>query len=238
MRTIVWIAGLGATLLLAACSGKDTTSVPDKTDPLVVAALADPLLTDLDLNTRNPAGEGLYGAGPVDGSLPPIDTSKDEIEAAREEAAGLLGGTPADISGPFRTGDDPGPVLAISRLAGRVAGGGACTGGLSASAIWAARLAPELAVYPRAHVTDSVGADNKGCALRVVRFVTPVAPRDIIAFYHARLQRAGHAPKLGGLGDGMMLSGGKAGLAWRIEVRKREGGLAEVALISLEHRQM
>lgn len=234
MRAIAKIAGLGATLLLAGCSGEANTSALDKTDPLVTAALADPLLTDADLNTRNPAGEGLYGAGPVDGSLPPLDASKEAAQSAREEAARLLGESPPAVPQPNLISHDPGPVRAISRLAARLSGAGACTGGLSASAIWAARLAPELAVYPRAHVTDSAGADNKGCALRMVRFATPVAPRDVIAFYHSRLGRAGHVQQLDGLDDGILLSGHKAGLAWRIEVRKGEGGLADVALVSLE----
>jgi len=231
MKTFANFAALGAILLSGGCRD-EAARESGITDPMASAALSDPLLVDPDLNTRNPAGEGLYGAGPVDGSLPPLDVSPEAAASAREEAARILGGKSGKAPGPT-DGRDPGPAFSLKVLAGRLAGTDSCPSPLTHSAIWAARLPGELSVYPRAHVLDSAGADSKDCALRIVRFATPVSAKDVIDFYFARLKSAGHAAHHARLDDGSVLTGGKAGLAWRIEARKGEGALADIVLISL-----
>lgn len=230
------LAALCATVLLASCGEAYAPEPFDRTDPMVSAALTDPLLTDPDLNSRNPAGEGLYGAGPPDGSLPMLDASPEAAARAREEATRVLGGSPAKAPIAVRA-KDPGPVTGLLLMADRLPGAKGCTAGLDWSAIWAARLAPELSVFPRAHVTDSTGADGPNCALRIVRFATPVAPGEVIDFYHSRLKRIGHGLRHRTLDDGSVLSGGKPGLRWRIEARSDSDGLADIVLITLADRE-
>ena len=67
-----------------------------------------------------------------------------------------------------------------------------CTKKAKYSATWAARLPRDLPVYPRGAVQEAAGTDDAGCHLRVVNFVSPVTPRDIMDFYYTKATAAGY----------------------------------------------
>lgn len=216
-----------AALLAGACSREPDVAGLDAMDPVIAAALADPLMVDPELATRNPAGDGLQGIGPADGTVPPLGASQDEVDAAREAARGRVGGKLLAV--PRATIGKPGGIaLTPALLAARLPGGAACAAGLEYSAIWAARLPGPLEPYPRGHVIDGAGSDRAGCALRTVRYVTPVAPADALAFHFTRLHAAGWPAIHRTLGDGSVLSGGNGAMAWRIEVRVLGDGLTGI----------
>ena len=217
-----------AALMAGACARERDTTAVDALDPVVAAALADPLMTDPELATRNPGGDGLQGLGPTDGTVPPLDASQAEIDRAREAARLLAGGTfrkvPPAIEG------KPAPVALTPALLAARLPGPACAADLSYSAIWAARLPEPLTPYPRAHVVDGAGLDSQGCALRLVRMVTPVSPDDALAFHVTRLHAAGWPAIHRKAGDASVLTGGNASTVWRIEVRPREDRLTAIDL--------
>jgi hypothetical protein len=215
-------------LLLAACSGEEEAKDKPR-DPVAAAALDDPLMTDPDLTGQNRGNAALDGGLP-DGAMPAFKRSAEEIAAAKTEAERQLGR-------PIPAAPDPGSSAAASRLAGattmqaiaKAAGlGGDCAGKLEYSAVWAARLPAALPVYPRGHTLVAGGSDQAGCKLRAVRYVTPVEPGDVIAFYHASTSGAKLPAARSREGDYEVLSG----KGYTLFTRKRGDGLTEVDLIT------
>lgn len=217
-----------AALMAGACAREPDTAAVDALDPVVAAALADPLMTDPELATRNPGGDGLQGLGPPDGTVPPLDASQAEIDRAREAARLTAGGSFRKVPLAIEGKSAP-AALTPGLLAARLPGP-ACGADLAYSAIWAARLPEPLAPYPRAHVIDGAGLDAKGCALRLVRMVTPVSPDDALAFHVTQLHAAGWPAIHRKAGEASVLTGGNAGTVWRIEVRPRADGLTAIDL--------
>ncbi len=215
-------------LLLAACSGADDAKDKSR-DPVVAAALDDPLMTDPDLTGQNRGNAALDGGLP-EGAMPAFKRNPEEVAAARTEAERLLGR-------PIPAAPDPASSAAASRLAGattmpaiaKASGlGGDCTGKLEYSAVWAARLPAALPVYPRGHTLVAGGSDQAGCKLRAVRYVTPVEPGDVIAFYHASTSGAKLPAARSREGDDEVLSG----KGYALFSRKRSDGLTEIDLIT------
>ncbi|MBS3927403.1 MAG: hypothetical protein KGZ65_01960 [Sphingomonadales bacterium] len=219
---------LAPLVLLAACSGAEEANNQPR-DPVAAAALDDPLMTDPDLTGQNQGNAALHGGLP-DGAMPPFKGSAEEIAAAKLEAERLLGK-------PIPAAPEAGGSTKTSRLAGaatmqavaQAAGlGGDCAGKLEYSAIWAARLPRPLPLYPRGHTQVAGGSDQAGCRLRAVRYVTPVDPGDVIAFYHASASAAKMPATRSREGEDEVLSG----KGFALFVRKRGDGLSEVDLVT------
>lgn len=215
-------------LLIAACSGDDAANDKPR-DSVAAAALDDPLMTDPDLTGQNRGNAALDGGLP-DGAMPSFKRSPEEVAAARTEAERLLGR-------PIPAAPDPASTVAASRLAGAttmqaiaVASGlgGDCAGKLEYSAVWAARLPAALPVYPRGHTLVAGGSDQAGCKLRAVRYVTPVEPGDVVAFYHASTRAAKLPAARSRESDDEVLSG----KGYALFARKRGDGLTEIDLIT------
>lgn len=215
-------------LLLAACSGEEAANDKPR-DPVAAAALDDPLMTDPDLTGQNRGNAALDGGLP-DGAMPSFKRSPEEIAAAKGEAERLLGRPipaapdPASSASASRP-DGAATMPAIAKAAGL---GGDCAGKLEYSAAWAARLPAALPVYPRGHTLIAGGSDQAGCKLRTVRYVTPVEPGDVIAFYHASIRAAKLPTARSREGDDEVLSG----KGYALFARKRSDGLTEVDLVT------
>lgn len=215
-------------LLLAACSGEEAAKDKSR-DPVVAAALDDPLMTDPDLTGQNRGNAALDGGLP-DGAMPAFKRSPEEVAAAKTEAERLLGR-------PIPAAPEPASSPAASRLTGattmqaiaKASGlGGDCAGKLEYSTVWAARLPAALPVYPRGHTLVAGGSDQAGCKLRAVRYVTPVEPGDVVAFYHASTSGAKLPAARSREGDDEVLSG----KGYALFARKRSDGLTEVDLVT------
>lgn len=219
---------LAPLVLLSACSGAEEANNQPR-DPVAAAALDDPLMTDPDLTGPNQGNAALHGGLP-DGAIPPFKRSPDEIASAKLEAERLLGK-------PIPAVPDAVSSVKSSRLSGaatmqavaQASGlGGDCAGKLAYSAIWSARLPKPLPLYPRGHTLVAGGNDAAGCKLRAVRYVTPVDPGDVIAFYHASASAAKLPATRSREGDDEVLSG----KGYALFVRKRSDGLSEVDLVT------
>lgn len=219
--------------VLAGC-GQAVPAAPPPRDPVVVAALNAPIMTDPDLVEQNQTGTLFTLSGPPSAPIPLLDRSDRELTTARDAAARLLGGDvqPAPPPGAGLV-SAPGPSLAgtATRTLAELGIARGCAGGLRRSAVWAASLPAALPIYPRGHVQDAAGNDAPGCRLRVVRYLTPVPPGDIADFYWNRAGQADLAPRHDSTGAGARIAAveGKAGFA--VFTAEREGE-TEVTLLT------
>lgn len=200
---------------------------------MVEQALNDPLMTDPDLSANNEAAAALTVR--VDGPLPVLPATPEEIAAARAEAAMLVGGAdklraPPAASGkvaPLAEPHDPSDHLAVLR------GKTACFAALSNSAIWAARLPTALPVYPRGATQAATGGEGNGCRVMAVVFTTPVSPADVLAFYWHQANGAGLAPRRLQAGGQDVLQGQGAGTAFDLRIRTAgDQTMVELAVVS------
>ncbi|MFN3517472.1 MAG: hypothetical protein ACK4YM_09975 [Novosphingobium sp.] len=229
-------ATVAATLALAlsACGKDQGQAERENRDPAVTAALSDPIMTDPDLTSQNRADSALSGGGPATAEIPPDKRGPEEAERARLAARELLGG------GPVPQAPAPTEEQAQSRLARAVTleavaealdmGGKACAKSIGYGFGWVTLLPPALPVYPRGHARVAAGSDAPGCKLRLVRFVTPVAPGEVADFYFVSTRKAGLSAELRREGGDLVVQGGKGGGRFAVYLRDAGDGLTEADL--------
>lgn len=229
------LAAILLPVLLAACSGApDEPDVVPEQDPMSTQALNDQIMVDPDLAQQNEANAALTGG--TDHSLPPVNATREAIEAAKLAAADLVGGT-SNLRPPGspKVLDEPLPEVArysVTELAKLTKGTEACADKASFTAAWAARMPQPLPVYPRGNTIEAAGSDAGDCKLRAVRFLTPVKRADVLAFYNASVRKAGLGAEYSRAGDTDILAGGKGSQRYAIYVRRRESGISEVGLVT------
>ena len=226
-------ASLASLALLAGCGGRDS---PDgegaETDPALSGALEDQIMVDPELAGQNGAAAD---AGTASIELPPEQRSPEAIAAARKEASALVGGALQSAPQPVAGGSAPlveKAATAAQIAASSKAAATDCAARVAYSANWVKSLPEALSVYPRGAVQEAAGTDSAECALRVVSFVTPVAPGDVLDFYYTRLRKAGYSASHRTEGSDSVLGGGKGQQAYVVYARKLANGLTEVDLVS------
>lgn len=231
---------LALTAMLAGGCGSPEESyvaLPDNAgDPMLTAALDDPIMSDLDLAQQNQANSAITVAG-VSGSLPPMAESPDHIARARSDLERLMGA-------PGRIFDAPPPqtvtgvlgkaysATAAMRVAGGTIGKPDCASQLEYSAIWAARMPPAFPIYPRAETQEAAGTDAGGCRVRAVTYRTPVPTGEIVDFHYTLGRRAGMEVALVEEGGQQRLSGNADGRAFEALIRPYGENGTEVELIT------
>lgn len=241
-RALIPLACLG---LLAAC-GPDGDEAAQgaaliATDPVIARALHDPLMSDPDLASRNEAAAAIGFADSA--ALPVLAGSSAAADAAREAMrielleSGTLPDLPpaSDAPGPALLGPMSGP----EELLASVGAPGTCAKELKEDFALAATLPPAAAIPPRAMVVQAGGSDAKGCAVRIVRYLTPAPPKDVLQYHFVRAGRAGLAPtrhaapsdSIAGTGKGRGKGRGKGAERLSVSLRKAPGGLTGVTLV-------
>lgn len=228
------VAVLFLPVLLAACSDEpeEPGIVPER-DPVATQALNDQIMVDPDLSQQNEANAALSGNG--DHSLPPVVATREAIEGAKLEAADLVGGTAnlRRLSDPQAAEPLPEAALySVTELAKLTKGAAGCAEKASFTAGWAAKMPAALPIYPRGNTIEAAGSDSGGCKLRAVRFLTPVARADVLAFYAASARKTGLTSAYSRAGDIEALEGGKGASRYAVYVRRRQSGISEVALVT------
>lgn len=221
-------------LALAACSGApagDAAGDPFAADPLVAAALHDPLMSDPDLAARNEANAVLGFAG--DTALPLLPATPEAAQAAREAgrlellAEGTIPPLPAPVTG-------PGPLAGQrAGVQGWIAALGApadCAAVLSEDFGWAARLPQAASIMPQGMVVQAGGAETAPCGLRIIRYHTPAAPEDVLQYHYVRAGRAGMRPLRHGEGGETIAGRAESGEALIVSARKAASGMTAVEL--------
>ena len=210
-------------LALASCGeAEEANVVAVHDDPLMVAALAGPIMIDPDMVDRNGANQ-LASFADADGSMPRPDAGPEAAATARAEAVALVGGSSALRAVPEPAEGEAAPDAALSRCAGQAQPGFR----------WAALMPETFPIYPRGAVLEAAGSDASGCSLRAVSFATAVAVNDVLAFYATRATSAGYSVQhTSAEGENVLSGGGPAGRL-QVRVRPDAGGLVLVDLITL-----
>ena len=220
-------------LAMASCGESKGDAPLAPTDPAVSAALADPIMVDPDLASQNRGNAALSGGGPADGSLPPEISTPEAIAAAKADALQQVGGrmqtAPTAVSSSAASAVALSAADTAAKAPGVLPG---CPDKVEYSAAWAARMPAAFPVYPRGHVNEAAGTDRDGCHLRVVNFVTPVTPADVMNFYNTRARAAGFAARHKRERSDDVLAGSKGGTAYVVYVRMMPSGLTEVDLVT------
>jgi hypothetical protein len=221
-------------VLLAACSGARDDSGqgdPFATDPLVAAALHDPLMSDPDLSTRNAANTVLGFAS--DTALPLLPATPDAAQAAREAGrlelleGGDIPALPAPVagrgplSGAGASARDGLAVLGVPEI---------CFSAVGEGFRWAVDLPQAAAIMPQGMVVQAGGADTARCAFRIIRYRTPAAPEDVLQYHYVRADRAGLRPVRHADGGGSLVARKDGGEALVVAVGTAAGGLTAVDL--------
>ena len=232
-QRIIPTVTLAAAVLLAGCSPRKPPAPRPEQDPAVSGALNEQLLTDPDLARLNAENRALAGGGPAAAPIPLEDRSAEAVARARADALRLMGGAAASLpngsaTAPARPRDTP--ALAAEAALGRAGQG--CAAALAPGFGWAARLPAAFPIYPRGHAQDAAGADRPPCALRVVKFVTPVPAGDVAAFYWTRARRARMTTEHRLVGRDHAIIG-RAGSGTAVAtIAARDDGLTEVDLVT------
>lgn len=221
-------------LAVAACGGDEGQVGRENRDPAVTAALSDPIMADPDLTSQNRADSVLSGGGPATAEIPPDKRGPEEAERARLAARELLGGGPI-APAPAPAGEQPESRLARAITLQAVAealdlGVKGCAKSVGYGFGWVTLLPPAIAVYPRAHARVAAGSDAAGCKLRLVKFVTPVAPGEVADFYYASARKAGLSAEVRREGGDLVVQGGKGAGRYAVYLRDAGDGLTEVDL--------
>ncbi|MHA6334185.1 hypothetical protein ACXYL9_10940 [Qipengyuania sp. CAU 1752] len=209
--------------------------VPER-DPATIQALGDQIMVDPDLARQNEANAALTGG--FDHSIPPVVETREAIADAQLEAADLAGGSRNLIPlGKPRVVKAPIPanvrysVLELAKFTGAPS---ACVEAASYTAQWAGRMSEVFPIYPRGNAIEAAGIDNSRCALRAVRFLTPVDGRAVLTFYAAKARKAGLPRSHVLQGDTEILRGRAGKRQFAVHVSQRPSGLSEVGLVTSE----
>lgn len=228
---------LGLLALLAACGPGEDEAVRDATliatDPVIARALHDPLMSDPDLASRNEAAAAI---GFADSAALPVLAGSSEAAASAREAMRieLLESGPLPDLAPASEAPGPqvlGPLSAAQDLLAAVGAPEACAAGLKEDFALAARLPPAAALPPRAMVVQAGASDAKGCALRILRYLTPAASEDVLQYHHVRAARAGLAPTRHATPGDSIAASGKGTERLVVSLRKAANGLTGVTLV-------
>lgn len=228
---------LGGALVLGACS-EEAVEVDDTGlagDPAIVGALGDQIMVDPDLTSQNEANSALSTSA-RSGALPAEARSPQAVSAAREEAQRLLrdsGGIQSPPSAEVDEGDDKGEtLLTVTARAAALSGEGECADKATFTMQWAAKMPLNFPVYPRGSVQEAAGTDTGSCGLRVVNFITPVPPSDVMEFYYSRAINAGFEAQRRMRGEEDTLTGSKGDASFTVALRNLPWGGTEVDLIT------
>lgn len=227
-------AALVPLLGLAACGDSPDDGQDGSDDPVTQQALNDQIMVDPDLANQNEGNAALTGG--TDQSIPPENMTAEAVQAARDDAFVLLGGseglTELPAAKEFSAGTTAAQMLTATTRAALMAGNTNCAEKAEYSAVWAAKLPQLFPVYPRGSTKEAAGTDADGCALRTVNFLTAVPIEDVLTFYFSRARTAGYSAQHI-LQDGdNVVSGTKGKGAFVVYARRLPSGLTDVDLIT------
>ncbi len=225
-------------LLSAACADAPEGAAagnPVAFDPLVAAALHDPLMSDPDLSARNEANAVIGFAS--DSALPVLPATPEAAQAARQAgrlellAEGAMPALPAPVAAPFAL---PAPGSRVQDGLAAMGASQPCIKSLDEGFGWAAKLPQAASIMPQGMVVQAGGSDAAGCGLRVIRYHTAAPVEDVLQYHYVRAGRAGfqpqrHVPEGEGAGESISASG-PAGEALMVTLRKAASGLTAVDL--------
>lgn len=202
----------------------DANSAGNLRDPAIAQALHDQIMVDPGLtqssnaNAVRPPSRPDFGATPLDVARPdPVDPATLRPAPAAKPDCPQCRAKPQ--------------AFTLAALAAQQPRTQNCAK-VSYSAAWANRLPAALPLYPDARVVEAAGNDASGCALHVVTFSTSASPAKLVNWYHTHATAAGYSAEHRADGTMHVLGGAKGDAAYMLYASPRQGGGAEVDLVS------
>ncbi len=221
-------------MAVAACGDGPSDGEGIDADPASEQALNDQIMVDPDLAGQNEANAALTGG--TDQSLPPENMTPEAIQAARDAAFALVGGSDGfkDLPAAKQMGASIPETSALTAAArAAVAPGGAnCAESAEYSAAWAAKLPAIFPVYPRGSTKEAAGTDMGQCSLRVVNYLSAVPMEEILKFYHSRALTGGYSSEYIQHDGDNIVSGTKGDASYVVYARQLPSGITEVDLVT------
>jgi hypothetical protein len=208
MRSLTLIIVLG----LAACGSPPANTTADDVDPALTTALADPIMTDRQLEGR-------------------ADT-----DALRPAAQPIQALTPPGEPDPLR-GDAP--VTIVARAGRTIANHdsksfSSCDLTVSYTIGWSNRLPDGLGLPADARVSEAAGSNSPTCGLRLVAFSAASAPAAVAETYRRAATSGGFAATEAREGNNVIVKAIRAadGAAFLASIGDGPGGGSNVDLIA------
>ncbi|MEW4448380.1 hypothetical protein [Qipengyuania sp. JC766] len=215
-------------LALASCGDPDAEQAPEPRDPVLEQALNNQLMADPDLVNQNEANAALTIR--TGHSLPPLARHPEAIQAARDEARRLLGGSDRidELPEPLE-GEELGELAWLTAGSALALQGAqdSCLDTLDYTAKWAAPVSRAVGLYPDGHVVEAAGSDAGSCKLRAVRYRTPVGLEDVLAFHYAWLRPGDNDVTVTKHGSEYSLEAATNDAKVTVQIRNRADGLTE-----------
>ena len=226
------LTSVAALALLAGCDRADDENANlAEGDPAMEGALGDQIMVDPELSGQSGgAAAAAGGAG-----LPPEQRGPEAIAAAKQDAMKKAGGT-IDAAPEPKRGSAASLVegAATAAQVGEAARAGStdCASKVEYAMNWSTKLPQPIAIYPRGAVQEAAGTDADGCPLRVISYLSPVDPGDIVDFYYTTARKGGYNADYRMDGNDHVIGGKDGGKAYVVYARKLDNGLTEVDLIA------
>lgn len=236
MSRAVPILAATLALTLAACGGNpqagkdlnqlDAELVGNAADPALASALEDPIMADPSL------------AAQADGTRNPPDPGQTPLPSAETLAQGDkapnvtgLAKAPEPQGAPGRAAGDRTLGQLAREQATKRKGAAPCSPDLDYSFAWAAKLPPELPVYPKAQVAEAAGNDAPGCRARIVSFTTPAVRQVVTDYYFTLARKARFSARHVRQGGDYVLEGQRRGDYYYLVLADADGGGTAVDMI-------
>lgn len=210
----------------AAGTEQDASDAAAAADPVLESALRDQIMVDPKLVQQANADALRPTAQPESLALPPETIA----DAAHKPVAGALRSATAPSANCPQCASAR-RALTLGALAAGQGGSADCVRNVRYSAGWANRLPDAVPLYPDARVIEAAGADESGCALRVVSFASAAPMQRLLDWYYARTTDAGYRAGHGHDAGEHVLAGTREAAAFMVRLRPRANGGTNVDLM-------
>ncbi|MES2339498.1 MAG: hypothetical protein V4537_15510 [Pseudomonadota bacterium] len=227
-------------LALAACGDAtpdtdvetlDQELAANGSDPLLAAAVQDPIMVDPQLSTRSNADAIRPPNQPYAAPVPATD-----VATTPEGSDGDLRPVPAPAKGNCPACAVARDAITLGALAARQGDPRlqACAPGLRYAAGWATRLPADLPLPGAARVVEAAGTDSAACQVRAVTFTINRPVAHLLDWYYTQASRAGYATEHRSDDTRHMLAGTRAkdGGTYVVFLRDGDGGGTEIDLLT------
>ncbi len=196
-------------------------------DPVLQSALKDQIMVDPKLVQQANADTVRPPTRPRSGALPSdriADAAHRPVDTAVRQAPPPTGNC-TQCAAARR-------ALTLGSLAASQGASARCVTNVAYSADWANRLPSGVPLYPDARVVEAAGADQDGCALRVVSFASAAPVQRLLDWYYTQTTASGYRAEHQADGAEHILAGTKKGGAFLLILNPRKGGGTDVDLMA------
>lgn len=230
---------VAALLLLAACGRQpdiqqnldqldreltDANSAGNLRDPAIALALHDQIMVDPGLTQSSNANAVRPPSRPDSGAVPADIARPDPVDPATLRHAPVARPQCPQCQAKA-------DAFTLGALAAEQPVGRGCAA-ISYSAVWATRLPPALPLYPDARVTEAAGTAAGPCRLRIVSYRSSAGVTKLIDWYYTHASAGGYSADHRGDARMHVLGGSRGEDAYIVYVTPRQGGGADVDLLT------